>query len=92
MFAGKQGADVIENGISKADGLKKLARYFGEKEDLSQTIAFGDSMNDYEVIRAAGIGVAMGNAIDELKKAADYVTADIDRDGIYLALRHFGLV
>ena len=44
MFAGKTGADVIEKGMSKAEGLIRLSRYFGEKEDLSQLIAFGDSM------------------------------------------------
>ena len=92
MFAGKTGADVIEKGMSKAEGLIRLSRYFGEKEDLSQLIAFGDSMNDYEIIRAAGIGVAMGNAIEELKTAADYVTDDIGRDGVYKACLHFGLI
>ena len=49
-------------------------------------------MNDYEIIRAAGIGVAMGNAIEELKTAADYVTDDIGRDGVYKACLHFGLI
>ena len=92
MFAGKTGADVIEKGMSKAEGLIRLSRYFGEKEDLSQLIAFGDSMNDYEIIRAAGIGIAMGNAIEELKTAADYVTDDIGRDGVYKACLHFGLI
>ena len=51
----------------------RLAAYFGEKEDLSDSVAFGDSMNDMEVIIKAGIGVAMGNAVKELKEAADYV-------------------
>lgn len=92
MFAGKQGADVIEKGISKADGLRFLASYFGEKEDLSDTVAFGDSMNDLEILQAAGIGIAMGNAIEELKAAADYVTDSISQDGVWNALFHFGLI
>ena len=75
MFASGHGADVVEKGNSKADGLRRLAVYFGEKEDLSDTVAFGDSMNDIEVVQEAGIGVAMGNAVDALKKVADYVTA-----------------
>lgn len=90
-FAGGGGADVMEVGFSKADGLRCLARYFGEKEDLSDTVAFGDSMNDLEMICQAGIGVAMGNAVDELKRAADLVTAPIDEDGIYLACLKLGL-
>ena len=55
-------------------------------------MAFGDSMNDYEIIREAGLGIAMGNACEELKNAADYVTDDIDRDGLWNACRHFGLI
>ena len=92
LFAGQGGADVMEVGFSKADGLRHLARYFGEKEDLSDTVAFGDSMNDLELICEAGIGVAMGNAVEELKKAADLITAPIDEDGVYLACLKLGLI
>lgn len=92
LFAGRRGADVMERGISKADGLSRLAVYFGEKEDLSDTVAFGDSMNDLEVIIKAGTGVAMGNAVDELKEVADYVTSSIAEDGIYRACLHLGLL
>lgn len=92
LFAGRRGADVMEAGFSKADGLRHLAAYFHEKEDLSDTVAFGDSMNDLEVIKEAGIGVAMGNAVEELKAAADYVTANIEDDGVYKACVHLGLI
>lgn len=92
LFAGRMGADVIEKGMSKAEGLVRLSRYFGEPEDLSQLVAFGDSMNDCEVIKAAGLGIAMGNSIEELKREADYVTDPIDRDGVYNACLHFGLI
>ena len=44
------------------------------------------------MLRFAGIGVAMGNAVEAAKKAADYITADIDDDGIEKALKHFGLI
>ena len=91
MFASVHGADVVEKGNSKADGLRRLAGYFGEKEDLSDTVAFGDSMNDIEVVQEAGIGVAMGNAVDALKKVADYVTAPIGEGGIYKACEHLHL-
>ena len=85
LFAGKHGADVIEKGHSKADGLRLLAEYFGEDPSLKDTVAFGDSMNDIEIIQAAGTGVAMGNAIEELKACADFVTDSIEKDGIWKA-------
>ena len=44
------------------------------------------------MIRQAGVGVAMGNAIDELKQQADYVTTSVDDDGILNALRHFDVI
>lgn len=90
MFAGKTGADVVENEASKAEGLKRLCEYYGM--DLSQTVAFGDSMNDFEIVSRAGIGIAMGNSVEELKAAADYVTDPIDRDGVWNACRHFGWI
>ena len=57
--------------------------------DLAETMAFGDGQNDIEMLRHAGIGVAMGNAADEVKRSADYVTTGVDRAGIAKALRHF---
>lgn len=90
MFAGKKGADVVEQQASKAEGLIRLCDYFNV--DISNTAAFGDSMNDYEIIREAGIGIAMGNAFEELKKAADYVTSGVDNDGIWNACVHFGWI
>ena len=55
-------------------------------------MAFGDSMNDFEIVSRAGIGIAMGNSVEELKAAADYVTDPIDRDGVWNACRHFGWI
>ncbi len=83
MFASRKGADVVEKEASKAEGMKRVCEYFGVP--FGQTVAFGDSMNDYEVIRAAGVGVAMGNGDEELKRAADYVTANIEDDGVWNA-------
>lgn len=90
MFAGRTGSDVVEKAVSKADGLRMLCRYFGISE--KNTIAFGDSMNDLEIIQAAGTGVAMGNGVEELKKAADYVTSDIGEDGVWNACVRLGLI
>lgn len=90
LFAGKQGADIIEKKNSKANGLRRLCQYFGTT--MEKAYAFGDSMNDFEIIQAVGTGIAMGNADPVLKKAADYVTDDIDHDGVYKACVHFGLI
>lgn len=90
MFADKKGADVVERKASKAMGLVRLCEYF--QVPLSETAAFGDSMNDYDIVKMAGKGIAMGNAMEELKRAADYVTDAIDRDGIKNACLHFGMI
>lgn len=90
MFSGKMGADVIEQESSKANGLLRLCEYYGIHR--RNTVAFGDSMNDYEILQAAGIGIAMGNATEILKSVADYVTDDIDKDGVWKACRHFQLI
>ena len=55
-------------------------------------MAFGDGGNDMAMLRFAGIGVAMGNANDEVKAVADYVTDGVDHDGVMNALRHFGIL
>lgn len=59
---------------------------------MADTIAVGDSLNDLEMLQECGIGIAMGNADERLKPYADYVTADIDKNGIYLAFEKFGLL
>lgn len=90
LFAGGQGADVVEKNSSKGRGLEYLCKYF--RIGIENTYAFGDSMNDMEIVKASGTGIAMGNAVEELKAAADYVTADIGDDGVYKACLHFELI
>ena len=82
--------DITANGADKGKGILAIAQHEGLDPD--HTIAFGDGGNDTSMIRQAGIGIAMGNAIDELKQQADYVTTTVDEDGILNALRHFGIV
>ena len=55
-------------------------------------MAFGDGENDIEMLEYAGIGIAMGNSDDMVKKSADYVTDCIDNEGIEKALRHFEVI
>ena len=82
--------DITANGADKGKGILAIARHEGF--DPSRTIAFGDGGNDTSMILQAGIGIAMGNAIDELKQQADYVTTAVDNDGILNALRHFQVI
>ena len=82
--------DITANGADKGKGILAMARHEGF--DVSRTMAFGDGGNDTSMILQAGIGVAMGNAIDDLKRQADYVTTTVDDDGILKALRHFEVI
>lgn len=59
---------------------------------IEDTIAIGDGFNDIDMIQHVSIGIAMGNACDELKACADYVTDDIDDDGFAHALNKFQLI
>lgn len=86
----KGGVDIIAGGGGKRTAVERYCREQGWSRQ--EIIAFGDSDNDLEMIRYAGIGVALGNAEPEVKAAADYVTADIDDDGLAKALEHFGLI
>lgn len=83
-------ADVNLRGIDKATGVAEFAERFGFC--LPEVMAFGDGGNDAAMLRAAGIGVAMGNACPEALQAADWVTATVDDDGIRRALEHFGVI
>jgi len=82
--------DITAYGVNKAKGMIEIAEKFGF--NLSESIAFGDGGNDLSMIKAAGIGVAMGNANEPVKEIADYVTSTVDDDGISNALRHFGII
>jgi len=82
--------EITPAGIHKALGMEKYISQFGLKRE--DTIAFGDGSNDYDMIKYAGCGVAMGNASDEIKEIADYVTKSVDEDGIYHALKEFDII
>ena len=62
------------------------------KGSIEDTIALGDSTNDLAMIEHAQIGVAMGNASEELKEKADYITKDVDDDGLYHAFQMLHLI
>lgn len=67
-------------GISKARGVKEVCEHLGIQ--MSEVVAIGDSLNDALMIQHAGLGVAMGNAQDEVKEVADMVVATNDESGV----------
>ena len=83
-------ADVNVEGMNKQLGIDKMLEHFGIP--LECAMAFGDGGNDVPIVRDVGVGVAMGNACEELKSVADYITESVDEDGIENALLHFGLI
>ncbi|MCF0130816.1 MAG: Cof-type HAD-IIB family hydrolase [Pseudobutyrivibrio sp.] len=82
--------EMVPAGHSKATGMKLVCKTLGI--DMKDTYAFGDSVNDLEMLSAAGVGIAMGNGTIAAKEAAEYVTTDLHNDGIMNGLRHFGLI
>lgn len=82
--------DVTPTATSKAGGIAVVAEHFGWR--MEELMGFGDGGNDIPMLESVGCAVAMGNATDEVKARAHYVTADAADDGIAAALRHFGLL
>lgn len=86
---GPRSGEMMLPGIHKAAGLDAVVAHLGL--DRADTIAIGDSHNDLELLQHAGVGIAMGNAVDAVKAVADEVTADIEHDGLALAFARHGL-
>ena len=84
------GVDVLPRDGSKAATILEFSEDQGfKREDI---IAFGDGLNDLEMISQVGVGVAMGNALESIKLRADKVTANNNEDGIAIALKEMGLI
>ena len=82
--------DISPIGGTKQLGIDKFLEYYGL--DLKDTMAFGDGGNDMQMLQHVSLAVAMGNAGDELKSIADFVTKGVDDEGIAYALKHYGLI
>lgn len=82
--------DILPAGGSKAEGMEKLLSRLGKTMD--DAVAFGDGLNDIEMLEAAGTGVAMGNSLPEVKKYADYVTGHVNTGGLADAMRKLKLI
>lgn len=79
--------EINPEGINKASGLRTVCKMLGY--EMSQVVAVGDSLNDIAAIQAAGLGIAMGNAQEKVKLAADAVVATNNNDGIAEAIHRF---
>ena len=79
--------EIQNAGVTKIEGLRELAKLLNVP--IEQTMAIGDSENDYSMINAAGIGVAMANASEDILAIADYITTSNTEDGVGEAIRHF---
>lgn len=81
--------ELLHREGTKGHALRFLAEYYGIP--MEETIAIGDAWNDREMIEAAGLGVAMANAVPGLKELADYVTLSNNEDGVKHVLEKFVL-
>ena len=87
---GPRSGEITRKDITKATGIESIQKYFNiSKKD---TISIGDGFNDFCMFDASNYSIAMGNASKEVQAYADYVTNDIDHDGIYHAFEHLKLI
>lgn len=82
--------DVLPAGGSKAEGIKIMIERLGFQ--MKDVYAFGDGLNDIEMLKTVGTGIAMGNAKEIVKKAADMTTSSVDEDGIWNGLKKLELI
>ena len=80
----------MQPGITKAFGIQKILDFY--KMNISDTIGIGDGSNDIEMLQFCATGIAMGNASDKVKTAANMVTDRIECDGLYKAFEKIGLI
>lgn len=80
-------AEFVQKGFGKAVGMQLMAEHLGIP--MENCIAMGDSSNDEDMLKAAGISVAMGNAIKEIKEMCTYVSCNAEDGGVAEALKKF---
>jgi hydroxymethylpyrimidine pyrophosphatase-like HAD family hydrolase len=84
---GKYGLNITHVNATKLHGINYILEATGIKKD--EVIAAGDGYNDFPLLMAAGLKVAMGNAVDELKEIADHIAPSVDEDGIVDVINKF---
>lgn len=82
--------EVVPKGISKATGIKYLIDYYDIP--LENVLVFGDSNNDLEMLEYVPNSIAMGKCTPEVEAVASYKTDTVEENGIYNALKHFGVI
>lgn len=82
--------DLGPSGITKKAAIEVLLEHLGASQ--ADTISFGDAKIDLSMFELCAYNVAMGNGGPEIKAAADYITDDVDEDGLYNAFKHLGLI
>lgn len=87
---GSINGELINKAFNKGMAVERLCEYLDIP--IENTVAFGDSMNDLEMIQAAGLGICMGNGSKALKKIADEVCPPVQEDGLYQAFKSHGLI
>lgn len=80
LMVGPDWMEIMPKGVSKASAIKRIVERLGLTMD--DVMAFGDAQNDIQMIKEVGVGVAMGNAMDEVKAVADYVCDTNENNGI----------
>ncbi|MTL48593.1 HAD-IIB family hydrolase, partial [Turicibacter sanguinis] len=85
----KNNFEVMKKGSSKGEAVKQLTKYFNLTPD--EVMCIGDSENDLSMIQFAGVGVAMGNATEDVKQAAQFITTSNKEGGVANAIEHFVL-
>lgn len=86
----KYSCDILPKGGSKANGIQRLLEIDGRS--AKDIIAFGDGLNDIEMMKFAGMSVAMGNGHDEVKNVASYIAGHVNEDGLAMAMKDLGLI
>lgn len=79
--------EIVANGVNKGTGVKYLSENFGY--DIKDIMCIGDEENDESMLNVAGFAVAMGNANEQMKKIAHYITSDNNSDGMVRAIKKF---
>lgn len=86
-YADPLNIEISALGVSKASGIKKVCECL--QIDLKAVMAIGDGHNDLEMLQTVGLGVAMGNAADQVKAVADATTTSNEEDGVAQAIQRF---
>lgn len=82
--------ELINRKFNKGTAIEKVCRFYGIP--IEDSIAFGDSMNDYEMLETAGIGICMENGSAALKSVADEICPSVENDGLFKAFERHGLI